>query len=227
MLTRRSCNCSHKIRFFPPISQFKLALFTLLIMIPCVGAASILDFTRELGSQSAQLSLVAIMIMLHLIWSHQNVFHQHYLQILGSDSNVHASAWLQRMTVWIFSQPVLANLDIPAQEQVGLVLQAADGLGLAEARNFSMQGSSSQVICTQSHQCEVCGGWLQLWQKPRSIWILEDTGPQKGSLLAGSCHFCGTIHYPDCWNSSVNGVVQSVYNSDAAYLHIGGSVWAS
>src|SRR5260370_31309823 len=62
----------------------------------------------------------------------------------------HASAWLQRMTVWIFSQPVLANLDIPAQEQVGLVLQAADGLGLAEAHNFSMQGSSSQVICTQS-----------------------------------------------------------------------------
>src|SRR5260370_16638439 len=90
-----------------------------------------------------------------------------------------------------------------------------------------MQGSSSQVICTQSHQCEVCGGWLQLWQKPRSIWILEATGPKKGSLLAGSCHFCGTIHYPDHWNSSVNGVVQSVYNSDAAYLHIGGSVWAS
>src|SRR5260370_24035704 len=83
------------------------------------------------------------MIMLHLIWSHQNVFHQHYLQILSSDSNVHASAWLHRMTVWIFSQPVLANLDIPAQEQVGLVLQAADGLGLAEACNFSMQGSSS------------------------------------------------------------------------------------
>src|SRR5260221_8448317 len=75
---------------------------------------------------------------LHLIWSHQNVFQQHYLQILGSDSNVHASAWVQRITAWIFRQPVFADLEIPAQEQVRLVMQAADGLGLAEANNFAI-----------------------------------------------------------------------------------------
>ncbi len=164
MLTGISCTCSRKCSFFPPISPFTLALFTLFAMLPCAGAGSILDFTQQLGFCSAQFSLVAIMAMLHLIWSHQNVFQQHYLQILGSDSNV---------------------------------------------------------------QCEACGGWLQIRHKAKSIWILEDTGPQKGSLLAGSCHFCGTIHYPDHWNSLVNGVVQSVYNSGATYLRIGGSVWAS
>src|SRR6266403_3875266 len=90
-------------------------------MLPCAGAGSILDFTQQLGFCSAQFSLVAIMAMLHLIWSHQNVFQQHYLQILGSDSNVHASAWVQRITAWIFRQPVFADLEIPAQEQVRLV----------------------------------------------------------------------------------------------------------
>src|SRR5258708_16007190 len=188
-------------------------------MLPCAGAGSILDFTQQLGFCSAQFSLVAIMAMLHLIWSHQNVFQQHCLQILGSDSNVHASAWVQRITAWIFHQPVFANLEIPAQEQVRLVMQAAGGLGLAEANNFSIQQPSPQVICTESQQCEACGGWLQIHHKAKSIWILEDTGPQKGSLLAGSCHFCGTIHYPDHWNSLVNGVVQSVYNSGAQHIY--------
>ncbi len=227
MLTGISCTCSRKCSFFPPISPFTLALFTLFAMLPCAGAGSILDFTQQLGFRSAQFSLVAIMAMLHLIWSHQNVFQQHYLQILGSDSNVHASAWVQRITAWIFRQPVFADLEIPAQEQVRLVMQAADGLGLAEANNFAIRQPSPQVICTESQQCEACGGWLQIRCKAKSIWILEDTGPQKGSLLAGSCHFCGTIHYPDRWNSLVNGVVQSVYNSGATYLCIGGSVWAS
>src|SRR5260370_25407709 len=66
-------------------------------MIPCVGAASILDFTRELGSQSAQLSLVAIMIMFHLIWSHQNVFHQHCYEgwLYGYSAS-------QCLPIWIF-----------------------------------------------------------------------------------------------------------------------------
>src|SRR5260370_7791315 len=99
-------------------------------------------------------------------------------------------------------------------------MQAADGLGLAEANNFAIRQPSPQVICTESQQCEACGGWLQIRCKAKSIWILEDTGPQKGSLLAGSCHFCGTILYPHHYNSFATSLFHNSYNSAPPYLHI-------
>src|SRR5258708_28905408 len=111
VLTGISCTCSHKCSFFPPILPFTLALFTLFSMLPCAGAGSILDFTQQLGFCSAQFFLVAIMAMLHLIWSHQNVFQQHYLQILGSDSNVLPSAWVQRITACIFPQQAVPHIE--------------------------------------------------------------------------------------------------------------------
>src|SRR5258705_4418470 len=112
MLTGISCTCSCKCSFFPPISPFTLALFTLFAMLPCAGAGSILDFTQQLGFHSAQFSLVAIMAMLHLIWSHQNVFSsttsrfwaliQMCMHQLGYKGSLHGYFASQCLLIWKF-----------------------------------------------------------------------------------------------------------------------------
>ncbi len=191
VLTGISCTCSHKCSFFPPISPSTLALFTLFSMLPCAGAGSILDFTQQLGFHSPQFSLVAIMAMLHLIWSHQKVFQQHYLQILGSDSNVHESAWVQRITAQIFHQPVFANLEIPAQEQVRLVMQDAHGLGLAGANNFAIDNQAPRwSLLSPSSVRHVVDGF-KFAIKPNQYGFLRILAPREVLCLQAVAIYVG------------------------------------